>query len=397
MKSAGKSGGKLSGIRVLDLSQFLPGPHLSMMMADHGADVIAVEPANGVGEPTRAIGETLGTSTVYHRNVSRGKRSLKLNLKADSGKALFLKLAETADVVIESFRPGVVNRLGVDYDSVKAVNPKIVYCSLSAFGQSDSEYRLRAAHDLSVQALAGTVSLGLGMKDGLPCVPSMPSADMTASLMGLSGILMALLRREQTGQGDYLDMSMFDAVLAWTPNVTGPVFGENRDPVPGDMRTLGGAALYRLYETKDGGVISLGGSEPQFAERLLTALGRDDLIEAAKTPPGPGQAPVKAFLEETFLLRTRAEWEDFLGELDICWGPVRTLKDAFADPFVKERGMLLSDDAGDPHIGVPIKFAAEPAQPNLNVAAYGADGRAIAKEAGLDADEIEAMVKDGVI
>jgi len=388
---------KLSGIRVLDLSQFLPGPHLTMVMADHGADVIAIEPANGIGEPTRAIGEDLGSSTVYHRNVSRGKRSLKLNLKSEGGSALFLKLAARADVIVESFRPGVVARLGVDYETVKAHNPAIIYCSLSAFGQSESSFRLRAAHDLSVQALAGTVDLGRGMKDNMPCVPNMPSADMTSSLMGLIGILMALYRRTQTGAGDYIDMSMYDAVLGWTPNVLGPVFADNRDPVPEDMRTLGGAALYRLYETKDGGVISLGGSEPQFAERLLTALGRPDLIAAATTPPGPGQRPVKDFLQETFLIRTKAEWEAFLSQLDICWGPVRTLREAFADPFTVAREMLLKDDAGDPHVGVPIKFADEPAAPNLAVAGYGEHSRDIAREAGLSNDEIDSLIAEGTI
>ncbi len=388
---------KLSGVRVLDLSQFLPGPHLTMMMADHGAEVIAVEPANGVGEPTREIGERAGDTTVYHRNVSRGKKSLRLNLKAPEGHALFAKLAETADVIVESFRPGVVERLGVDYRTVAEINPRIVYCSLSAFGQTESPYRTRPAHDLAVQALAGTAALGLGLEDDKPCVPNLPGADMTSSLMGLIGILMALYRREQTGKGDFIDLSMYDAVLGWTPNVTGPVFGKDEAPEPKKMRTLGGAALYTIYETGDGKYVALGGSEPHFARNLLDALDRSDLYDAATTPPGPEQEPVKEALKQLFRSRPLAEWVDILQPLNVCWAPVRTLKDAFEDPFTQERKMVLKDEEGNKHIGVPIKFANEPANPNLSVPVYGGQSRELAKHAGFSDEDIDRLLSEGVI
>ena len=362
---------KLEGIKVLDLSAFLPGPHMTMMMADHGADVIMVEPANGQGEPTRAIGQkTADGTTVWFRNIGRGKRSVTLNLKDAADHALFMELAASADVVVEAFRPGVVKRLGVDYAAIRAVNPGVVYCSISAFGQ-EGAYAQKPAHDMTVQALAGLVDLNRGLTDNKPASPNMPVADMAASLMALSAVLMALLRRGQTGQGDYIDLSMFDAALAWTPNVTGPVFAEDSHPPVKEMRSFGGSAMYHIYETADGRFIVLGGSEIKFAENLLTALGRPDLLPFAKQQPGPAQEPLRAFFKETFATRTLAEWQDFLRGVDCCWAPVRSLKDAFDDPFVAERGMVLTDKDGYRHIGVPIRFQEEPAQPRFALPAFG--------------------------
>ena len=192
---------KLDGLRVLDLSAFLPGPHMTMMMADHGADVIMVEPANGTGEPTREVGyrDAEGIS-VWFRNIARGKRSLKINLKDPDGQRFFLDLARRADVLVEAFRPGVVERLGIGYPRLAAENPGLIYCSISAFGQ-DGPLRDKPAHDLTVQALAGFAALNLGLEDGKPAAPNLPAADALASLMAFSAILMALYRRAGTGSG----------------------------------------------------------------------------------------------------------------------------------------------------------------------------------------------------
>src|SRR5512146_469465 len=223
---------KLEGIKVLDLSQFLPGPHLTMTMADHGASVIMVEPKNGVGEPTRTMGTRApdGTS-VWFRNIARGKRSIALDLKDAKDKAQFLALADDADVVVEAFRPGVVQRLGIDYETVAARNPRIVYCAISAFGQQ-GPLRDKPSHDLGVQALAGTLDLSRGFSDNKPNMPNLVAADLASSLTALSAILMALLRREKTGRGDYIDIAMYDSLLAWTPNVTDSVLGQGCAPVP---------------------------------------------------------------------------------------------------------------------------------------------------------------------
>ncbi|GGY38635.1 CaiB/BaiF CoA transferase family protein [Parvularcula lutaonensis] len=388
---------KLQGLKVLDLSAFLPGPHMTMMMADHGADVIMVEPANGVGEPTREIGEkTADGVSVWFRNIARGKRSLKLNLKDDAGRELFHRLADQADVVVEAFRPGVVKRLGVDYETLSARNERLIYCSISAFGQ-DASIAKKPAHDLTVQGLAGLVDLNRGLEDGKPTLPNVPFADASASLMALSAIMMALYRRETTGRGDYIDLAMFDAAMAWTPNVLGPVFAQNRPPEPKEMRSFGGSAMYNLYETADGEYLILGGSEVKFAANLLEALGRRDLLPIAKLPPGPDQEPLRSFFRETFIAKDLASWKKFLSEVDCCWSWVRSLDEAINDPYTNERRMVFTDSEGHRHLGPPIRFREEPPTPVPSVPGYGEHSIEIAREAGLSEPEIDALIARGVI
>ena len=368
---------KLAGLKVLDLSLFLPGPMATLMMADHGADVIKVEPL-GAGEPTREIGEVKNGLSVYFRNTQRGKRSIQLNLKADADRALFLRLAAEADVVVEAFRPGVADRLGVGYAAVRAVNPGIVYASLSAFGQGGT-HRDNPAHDLAVQALAGTLPLGAD-RSGQPVMPGALIADAFSSLTALSAILMALYRRATTGLGDYVDISMFDSVIAWTPHATGSVFAKGQAPDLAASRFWGGAALYNLYQTADGRWIALGGSEIKFAENLLNKLGRPDLLPLAKLPPGEGQAPLRAYLTEVFAQKTQAEWNSWFEGLDVCYAPVRTLKEAFDDPYLVERGLLAFDEDGSEIIGTPIRFLDEPGVIRAKAPGKNEHGESIARE-----------------
>jgi crotonobetainyl-CoA:carnitine CoA-transferase CaiB-like acyl-CoA transferase len=361
---------KLEGIRVIDLSVFLPGPHLTMMMADHGAEVIKVEPP-GEGDPGRHIGLGQHGHTTFFRNANRGKKSVVVDLKDPAGREALLRLCEDADVFVEAFRPGVVSRLGVDYAAVSARNPRIVYASISAFGQTGPRHAL-PAHDLAVEALSGVLSVNLGA-DGEPAMPGLPAADMAASLMALGGIMMALFRRERTGQGDYLDMSMQDCLMAWLPNVLGPVFVEKRPPVPAEERTWGGAAFYRIYRTRDGRHVVLGAQEIKFVRNLLEAFGRPDLVELAERGPGRHQLPLVEFLQERFAGRTQAEWVEWFRDKDIGFAPVRNLREAFDDEHVRARGMLVVDDAGIEHLGVPIRFAREPAAPRYRVPSLGED------------------------
>ena len=355
---------KLDGVKVLDLSAFLPGPHMTMMMADHGADVVMVEPDNGLGEPTRAMGEKYADgNSVWFTNIARGKKSYQVNLKDPEQHAEFLKLAAQADVFVEAFRPGIVKRLGVDYEAIKAINPTIIYCSISAFGQ-DGQYKTKPAHDLVVQTMAGTADLTRGM-DGAPALTPMPSADMTASLHALSGILMALYRRVKTGRGDYLDISMYDSLLSWVPNVTGAVFAENRQPERAEMRSFGGNAFVNIYETSDGGHIVLGGSEPKFVANVLNYFKRLDLIEEMKKPVGQQEA-VKAVLTSTFKMKTQAEWEIIFADIDCCWSTIRTLHEALT-----EEGAPVIKSGGKTHIKNPIRFKDEPAQLSFDLPEFG--------------------------
>jgi len=220
---------KLAGLRVIDLSSFLPGPFLTMTLADHGAEVIKIE-APGEGDPGRQIGVADGPTTVFFRNLNRGKKSVVLDLKLPQQRQLLLSLCEEADVFVETFRPGVAARLGIGAEVVRARNPRIVYCSISAFGQVGA-YAARPAHDLALQAISGSQSLTLG-GDGQPAMTAIPIADQLSALHGLSAILMALLRRERTGRGDVIDIAMHDAMLAACANIVGPTMAENRQPDP---------------------------------------------------------------------------------------------------------------------------------------------------------------------
>lgn len=384
---------KLTGLRVLDLSLFLPGPHLSMMMADHGAEVIKLEPPGG--EPVRQVGLKQNGTSVWFRNTHRGKKSICINLKHAAGRDALLRLAATCDVVLEAFRPGVAQRLGIDYHRVQEINAGVVYCSISAFGQ-DGPLRDRPAHDLAVEALSGLVSCNVD-RDGQPINPHLPAADMAASLMALSAILMALYRRQSTGRGDFIDIAMLDSLMAWTPNVTGPVFAEDRAPHPPHERSFGGNAFYRIYRTSDHQHIVLGGSEQKFVVTLLTALGREDLAPLHAQGPGPHQQPLIDFLESTFAKRSLRDWEQLLAELDVCWAPVLDLKQAFEQPQVAHREMRCKDPEGNDHIGVPIRFAAEPGQPNPRLPAIGEHNIEVLTSAGLSIDELQILQKLGVL
>ncbi len=384
---------KLEGIRVLDLSLFLPGPHLTMMMADHGADVIKIEPPSG--EPVRNVGLRQNGHSVWFRNTHRNKRCIVLNLKVDAARETFLRLARNADVIVEAFRPGVVDRLGVGYEAVKAVNPRIVYCSISAFGQIGPAVH-KPAHDLGVQAEAGLVSVNLGA-DGQPAMPGVPASDMAASLMALAGILMALLRRQSTGQGDYLDIAMYDSLLAWTPNVMGPPFAEQRAAVVKDERSWGGASFNAIYATGDGRHVALAGSERKFVENLLGALGRPDLVPLAVAPPGPAHEPVRSFLRESFSQRTLAQATDLLSSIDVAWAPVKTLHEAVSSELARARRMVVEVPAGQPHLGLPIKFREEPGQLKVQLEELGASTEAVLREAGYDSDALADLRRSGAI
>lgn len=380
---------KLEGVRVLDLSQFLPGPHFTMMMGDHGAEVIRIE--SPAGEPTRTIGARQGNASVWFRNTHRGKKSVVLDLKRPAGVQAFLKLAETVDVVVEAFRPGVVKRLGIGYDAVRQVNPRIVYVSIAAFGQTGPMAQ-RPAHDVSIQAESGVVSLNCG-RDGQPALPGIPAADMASSLMAMNGVLMALLRRERTGVGDYIDISMQDSLVSWLVNVVGPVFGEDRDLVLDHERGFGGNAFYNIYTCADGRALTIGGSEVKFAANLLTALGRPDLIELCKLPPGPGQEPVREFLRETIRQQPLAYWEAYLAPIDVCWAPVRTLKEALSSEQLRARGMRLEFEQQGfgggrvTELGIPIQFREEPGRVDPEIPALGQHTHEVLQAAGLTPEQ----------
>ncbi len=349
--------GKLDGIRVVDLSQFLPGPMLTLMMADQGAEVVKVEPP--AGDPARAMAPFENGQSVWFRNLNRGKRSVALDLKSEAGKAALWALIDGADVLVEGFRPGVVARLGFGYQAVAARNPRIVYCSISAFGQTGA-LSDHPAHDMAVQALAGFLSVNDG-PDGTPVVPGVPSADLAAGLTGLSAVLMALIGRERTGRGDYVDLAMFDSLLPWCAHVAGGVFTDGSAPRSASQRSLGGAAFYNVYACSDGRHVVLGGREPKFVRTLLEALGRPDLVPLGEAEPGAAQGPLRAFLAETFAARTRDEWVAWFAHRDVAFAPVLDFAEALASDHVRGRGLVV--EANGHQIAPAIRFLDEPAAP----------------------------------
>jgi crotonobetainyl-CoA:carnitine CoA-transferase CaiB-like acyl-CoA transferase len=349
--------GKLSGIKVIDLSVFLPGPMLTMMMADQGADVVKIETA--AGDPARDQAPFEAGQSVWFRNLNRGKKSIVLDLKSEAGKARLWKMIEDADVFVEGFRPGVMQRLGFDYDAVAPRNPRMVYCSVSAFGQTGALAH-HPAHDMATQALAGFLSVNDGA-DGTPVVPGTPSADMAAGLTGLSAVLMALIGRERTGKGDYIDCAMFDSLLPWCVHIAGDAIAGGAAPRSSQQRSLGGAAFYQVYATSDGKHVVLGGREMKFVTNLMNALGRPDLIAIAERPAGE-QGELINFLGEVFTAKTRDEWVAWFADKDVAFSPVFDFREALDQPLIAERGLLVEHE-GAHQIAPAIRFAGEKWEP----------------------------------
>jgi crotonobetainyl-CoA:carnitine CoA-transferase CaiB-like acyl-CoA transferase len=369
---------KLEGLKVVDLSWFLPGPYLTTALADHGAEVVKVEPP-GEGDPGRHIKPMDEHTSVFFRNMGRGKKSVVLDLKSEQGRADLFRLASEADVLVESFRPGVAARFGIGYDAVSAANPGIVYCSISAFGQ-DGAYPGRAAHDLALEAMTGVLSLTLG-DDGRPAIPGIPVADLVSGLHGLSGVLMALLRRQTTGKGDYIDVSMHEALMASCANVVGSAFAENKHPDVKNQRTTGGSAFYRVYDTSDGRQLVIAGQEMKFIKNLLGALGKPDMAPLCEWP-GAHQKPVMDFLDATFRTKPLTHWMTWLDTLDICWGPVNTLPEAIADKNLSKRGAIVMDADGRKHFAPVVRFRNEPSQPAYREPLLGEHTDEVLKRAG---------------
>ena len=353
----------LSGIRVLDLSLQLPGPFCTMMMADYGADVVKIdEPSPRVRNPFAA--EEPGTGPV-DRYLNRGKRSVTLDLKTEEGKAIFLRLAVTADVVVEGFRPGVVHRLGIDYDATSSVNPKIVYCSISGYGQ-DGPMRDVPGHDINYLSYAGVLGLCGRRNDSPTLLPVQLGDVFGGSMMALSGILMALLGRERTGKGRWVDVSMTDGAMASLALPAASYLGGGMPQERGSLPLTGMFPCYEVYRCGDGGYLSVGALEVWFWKALTSALGRVDLAGKQYATGAEGES-VKGELRAVFLTLPRDEWVKRLAGIDACVSPVLDLPEALVHPNTTSRRMVLDVESPlggkDRQLGMPIKIAGVPESP----------------------------------
>ncbi|MFQ5594681.1 MAG: CaiB/BaiF CoA transferase family protein [Anaerolineae bacterium] len=382
----------LSGLRILDLSRLLPGPYCTMLLADQGADVIKIEDLAG-GDYARFTEPFVGGASVIFEMLNRGKRSIALNLKTEAGRDIFFRLAEDADVILESFRPGTMDRLGIGYQDVRQVNRRIVYCSLSGYGQTGPR-RDRAGHDINYTALAGL--LGLNRRAGEPpAIPGVQIADLSGGLFAVVGILAALWARERTGQGRYVDVSMFDGVTSWLVMAAAPLFAGQGAPAPGGGFLTGGLPCYNVYETADGRYMSLGALEPKFWEHFCHAVGRDDLLGSGYDPSAIDD--VRAI----FRRRTQAEWTELFSAADACCEPVLNLDEALSDPQTLARRMVVENThpkAGPlRQLGAPVKFSDADADTDRPAPALGEHTQTILDRLGYSAQEIAALREQGVI
>jgi len=336
----------LNGIRILDLSRLLPGAYASQMLADFGADVIKVEEP-GSGDYGRFMPpQGPGGLSLYFVAINRNKRSITLNLKTEQGREIFLRLVRTADVVLESFRPGVMERLGLGYEQLKAVHPGIVYCAISGYGQ-DGPYRLRAGHDLNYAGYAGLLHYNRG-PNGESVMPPTQLGDLAGgSYMAIMGILAAIVGRVQTGEGRKIDVSMTEGVMSLLPLATTDYLNTGKAPRPGHSSLDGGLPCYNIYETKDGKHITLAALEPKFWHTFCTHIGHLELLPF-HLPVGPGEREeAMDMLRAIFKTKTRDEWVAELGDLDTCVGPVYSIDEALHDPQAQARGVTVTSQSGD--------------------------------------------------
>jgi len=327
------------GVRILDLSRLLPGPLCSMLFADFGADVIKIEDPKG-GDYIRQWPPFIGKSSGFHVVLNRNKRSLTLNLKDPKGREIFLQLVRSADVVLESFRPGVMEKLGIGYETLKAVNPRLIYCSITGYGREGIRAH-RAGHDINYLAVSGVLSYS--GKNGEPVLPGVQIGDIGGgSLLAAFGITTALYRREKTGEGDFVDVSMTDGLLLFHTLRWGKFLADGKVPKPGDDMLNHGLACYNIYPTKDGRYMSLGALEPQFWKAFCQAVGHPEWYTPAYFEPGPHQEELIKAITEIFMERTQSEWIEFFSRVDCCCEPVRNLDEVINDKELAARGLVVN-------------------------------------------------------
>lgn len=378
--------GALKDITVLDLSRLLPGPFASMILADHGARVIALE-------DKRFAGEFFPNNT-----INRGKQHMSLNLKSGAGKEIFYALVKNADVVLEGFRPGVTSRLGVDYESVKAVNPSIVYCSITGYGQS-GDYSGIVGHDANYLGVAGVLDI-IGEAGRRPVIPGIQIADMAAGGMNaVIGIMLALYAREKTGEGQYIDISMTDGCLSLLSMALNIYQTTGRPVKRGDWFLSHRYACYNTYQTADGRYLSIGAVENRFWKNLCDYFGVPEYTPLQYDDDR--REEILGFFQERFRSEPLSHWEKALAGREVCWGPVRDLPEAVADPVFAQRDMVV-ELAGDDGrtlkaLGAPVKLSQTPPAVSGMPPAFGQDTRRVLRELGYADPQIDALAGQGVI
>jgi alpha-methylacyl-CoA racemase len=392
----------LDGLTVLDLTRLLPGGFCSLLLADFGADVIKVEDT-GAGDyirwaPPHYEGAAPTAGSALFLSLNRGKRSIRIDLKTESGREVLLRLAQDADVVLESFRPGVMERLGVGYERLRAGNPGLVYCAITGYGQ-DGPHRDRSGHDMNYLGLNGILGL-TGDADGPPVQAAAQIADLGGgALMAAVGILVALRERERSGKGQFVDCSMFEGSLSWLAMLAAEVFATGRAPRRGELGLAGRYNCYRPYACADG-YVTLGALEPKFWQAWCHGVGRPDLVEHQFDSPWSASHDAVAAI---FSARTRDDWAGFAAEHDCCLEPVLELDEVLASELVAAREMIA--EVAQPGVegpvrllGTPIKLSRTPGDPGRGPGpALGEHTAEVLAAAGYSEDEIAALHAQGAV
>ena len=394
-----KLDGPLDGVRVLDLSALAPGPYCSMLLADMGAEVILIEQA-GRPRGRRDLGGKPDPNEERRRYSSyalgRGKRSIGLNLKSDEAREMFYRLAEDADVILEGFRPGVVKRLGVDWETLSTRNSRLIYCSLSGFGQT-GPYAAHVGHDINYIATAGALGMiGDHSADGRPAIPVNIIADFAGGgLMAAFAIVCALQARERTGEGQHIDLGMSDGAMSLITSALAGHDGAGADMRPARHVLNGGEPHYQVYETADGRWFSVGSMEPYFYANLCQALGLEQFSEDQGTDDPQRREQMRAAFAAAFRTRTADEWHELLNRVDVCAKPVLSLEEALTDEHNIAREMVIEVPTPDGRrmrqAGVAAKLSATPGRVRGGAPQRGQDTEALLSELGFDAEAIASL------
>jgi crotonobetainyl-CoA:carnitine CoA-transferase CaiB-like acyl-CoA transferase len=381
--------GLLTGLKMLDLSRLLPGPYCSLLLADLGMEVLKVEDPEQ-GDYTRAIGPIRKKDSAIFLALNRNKKSIKLNLKITEGKEIFYRLIQFYDIVLESFRPGVMDRLGIGYQELKKRNPHIILCSLSGYGQ-DGPYQARSGHDINYIGLGGVLEI-TGVKNGDPTLPGVQIADIGGGgMMAAIAILAAAVHREKTGEGELLDISMMDSVVSWLSVHAGKYFMDGEPLKRGDMPLTGRYACYQVYATKDGKYMSLGALEPKFWKNFCQAVGRGDLTDK-QSIEGAERLRIIGEIQNLFRKKTQEEWVGFFEKVDACCEPILTFEQVFEHPQVLHRKMVMEVnhpvEGNIRQLGNPIKSSRFPFEVRTPSPGWGEHTVEVLKATGFSEEEI---------
>jgi len=395
----------LAGIKVLDLTKLAPGPFCTMILGDLGADVIKIEePGPPTGRRAEQAGKagTEGPGAAFSGSpfnaLNRNKKSIGLNLKSGPGKEVFRRMVQRADVLVQEYRPGVAERLGIGYEQLLIRNDRLIYCAITGYGQ-DGPYRNLVGHDLNYIATAGVLSI-LGRAGQLPTIPHNLIADYAGGGMHAAiGILAALVARTQTGRGQYVDIAMMDGSMALMAQSFASFFANGRLPARGETPLDGAIPNYNLYETKDGKIITIGAIEPWFFANLCRALGREDLVEHEYN--SARRTEIQESFRSIFRTKTRDEWFEILSRTDVCVGKMNTLDEVEADPQVQARKMIVELDTSEgrkvKQVGISVKLSETPGSIRSLAPTLGQHTEEIMHGLGYSDAQIEKWRADGSI